>query len=961
MGITIAAFDNNPLCGINPGNYVFAGPNPDATFATDDGSSWQGPSLVPANADGSPVVATYWAKVFMNTDPGPLVAGAYAITGTVPLLACGDRLAADPPLAESAVLLEPPVKWIAPGPLVLPALPLDGIVVPLLGFLSGGEGAPSPDTLTTTDNTVLFASLQNGQSGGSMSGIKPGSVRVTATSAGRASPDSNVSVDIDVEVVAPPDVLALQAGRLVRRGHSADSVIPLPPDIGDSLRVFWESEREDAIVIGTQGIWLQDATGAIHTMLAPCGADDVIDGTLTASAPAHASQMRDLALLVHEGRLVHHCEIDLTALTETIDVPVEQCDASRVFGDSLTGQFFAAGDTCAITYVATAAAATNLQSTTFASDGSLLQLAGNEHAALAVIIVGDQVYGFNLFGPLQANDFNFTRHGANTFTPTAIAIDPVNGAPLVAGYGNDNQGIGEEATIFLGFTDHLGQKLRYLDLARLDAVGYQPPTALLFDSATNSFYSSRFGDPFESIAAEMVVYNRNEFNESLLTDAADRPIRAWPDGLAIIDMVMAGPQPTNLSTAAADAGQSVTITGSGFNGGARDQVYVDGIQAVVTASTRDSVTFTMPPALHAFTVALQERLGLPVYVRSSGMLSGSVPMSASGNAIELPVNLPGASITPGFYTFQACDSVCSPGMKMVDGLGSQGWIEVRPPGDNPGIASLNNDSDNDFSLAGFLGPVRVPGPRRIVGYSGTSLYDFFPLTYSEEPDEATTDVRSLDIAQAVTAIAPSPDGRLIAVADGAGIDFRWSGSFAAHPAARVAVASTSSLTMTSKNLVVAATATGGISAVRFSATTPALVTVAADTTNCPSGGRSAVLGVAHDVVAGDVLVLSRYGTTLASEVMSDDGTSVTMRCQSTGEMTGIINGTIKTSTIDRTGLRAVLVDGVAAYLYDTSDMRVPMSQQSVAADIEGVFLSEANGDLLFYNVNAFSPQQLNEP
>ncbi len=54
-------------------------------------------------------------------------------------------------------------------------------------------------------------------------------------------------------VVAAPDILAIQAGRLVRRSHSADVVTPLPTTIGDTLRVLWESERESVIVVGTLG------------------------------------------------------------------------------------------------------------------------------------------------------------------------------------------------------------------------------------------------------------------------------------------------------------------------------------------------------------------------------------------------------------------------------------------------------------------------------------------------------------------------------------------------------------------------------------------------------------------------------------------------------------------------------------------------------------------------------------
>ncbi len=71
--------------------------------------------------------------------------------------------------------------------------------------------------------------------------------------------------------------------------------------------------------------------------------------------------MRDLALLVRESDTPHHCELDLTALTTTVNVPVQTCAATRLAGDDLTGLFFAAGDTCAMIYAVSSTAATTLQ------------------------------------------------------------------------------------------------------------------------------------------------------------------------------------------------------------------------------------------------------------------------------------------------------------------------------------------------------------------------------------------------------------------------------------------------------------------------------------------------------------------------------------------------------------------------------------------------------------------------
>jgi hypothetical protein len=299
-------------------------------------------------------------------------------------------------------------------------------------------------------------------------------------------------------------------------------------------------------------------------------------------------------------------------------------------------------------------------------------------------------------------------------------------------------------------------------------------------------------------------------------------------------------------------------------------------------------------------------------------------------------------------------------MKMVDVLGPEGAYEVRPPGDSVGVAILDGNINQDIGSIGFFGPVRVPGVRRAVGYSGTSLFDIFAPAFDEQANQPFPTTRSLDIAQTVTAIAPSADGRLLAIADNTGISFRWSGNWVAHPAERVAVSATSQLTMSSSNLIVAANATGTITAIRFNETTPTIAAVAADTSACPAGARSQVLALAHDVVQGDVILLSRYGTTLASELLSDDSATVTQRCLSQGPMSGIISGAVTASTLDRSGARAILVAGSTAYVYDTNDMALPMSEVATAGSIEGVFLPESGGQLLFYGPNSYYPQRLNE-
>ncbi len=93
--------------------------------------------------------------------------------------------------------------------------------------------------------------------------------------------------------------------------------------------------------------------------------------------------------------------------------------------------------------------------------------------------------------------------------------------------------------------------------------------ALLFDTASHVFYSSRPGDSRElwRLGVDAGGRRRCLFTgpPSVAADLSDRPIRAWPDGLDVVDMVMAGPQPTGVSTASADSqANRSTITGAGL-------------------------------------------------------------------------------------------------------------------------------------------------------------------------------------------------------------------------------------------------------------------------------------------------------------------------------------------------------------------------------------------------------------
>ncbi len=118
-----------------------------------------------------------------------------------------------------------------------------------------------------------------------------------------------------------------------------------------------------------------------------------------------------------------------------------------------------------------------------------------------------------------------------------------------------------------------------------------------------------------------------------------------------------------------------------------------------------------------------------------------------------------------------------------------------------------------------------------------------------------------------------------------------------------------------------------VSAVRFAPTQPTNVKDQPPThRRCPSGARSEVLAFATDVANADVLIVSRYGTTLASEVVNDDGTGVTVRCLI--ERANDQHHRRRDQGDDHRPQRACVVFLATAtgYVYDTTDMSLPMGQ-----------------------------------
>ncbi|MEZ0311408.1 MAG: hypothetical protein ACAI38_06515, partial [Myxococcota bacterium] len=167
VGITVAAFDGQPLCGIGSQVVTFTHRTTAAASFSGTGSElWRGPNPVPAKAAGSANVATYWTSIVVNS---PAV-GDYAVTANVNVLACGGRGATTAVLDADLPFADPPPRWLTPGPVVVSSLPNAGWdgAFPIVDW--------GPDGIRSSDFNVL--QVYSGDGVG-MNAFKTGRVRVT--------------------------------------------------------------------------------------------------------------------------------------------------------------------------------------------------------------------------------------------------------------------------------------------------------------------------------------------------------------------------------------------------------------------------------------------------------------------------------------------------------------------------------------------------------------------------------------------------------------------------------------------------------------------------------------------------------------------------------------------------------------------------------------------------------------
>jgi hypothetical protein len=808
-----------------------------------------------------------------------------------------------------------------------------------------------PDDVASSDTNILRIYTGDGTA---MNAFKSGRVRVATEPSSQRTPAGTAVAEVDIDVVNPPEILAVQDGRLVRRGRASDGVTVLPSELGSTFRVFWESEREIIAVLGSNGVWLQARDGSTQTVLHPCGGEVMHSAALTASLPRHPAAAPNLALIVGAadfGPNRAHCEIDLAtgAVVANIALDNAACaDPDTLASDTMTGRLFAAGSGCAFLYRVVSPTTITLGADVF-FDGGLPPAAAvlDSRSATALIIAAGTVYSIALNDDvLDAFPFALRRPVSGTFFPTAIAIDPVTGVPWIAGRDSI-----AGATVYLAYTERDSSEVAWIEAQRNDPTAQEAPNILLFDPGSNALYSSR---PQGGSTASMLTIDYEHLAHNADIAGNDYPIRAWPDTLEVRDMVMAGPQPIGLSVSSAAPGQPVTVIGGGFNGGGRDEVFVHGVAARVLASTRESITFEVPPAYRAFADASRSGLSLQVGVRSSGLLSGPVPMRGSGDTFgELSVDtlqlipiMPGQFLDVASAAATNCPATCTGTTVLVDSLGRAGVLSVRTNDPLFGVSRLEGNNPAELVDArSFIFPVRVPGIRRIIGASGSTLVDLFAPAYpygglgqpNAPPRERVTSL-------AITAVAPTPNGEAVVTSTLAGLAAYNASDLRPHAAASLAGVSGARLAVTSKGLIVATSP--GLAAARILDDSFTNVSVSNDVSACPSGARGETLALVADAAGADVVLVTQYGGgVLAVEEVLDGGSGVTARCRGFGA----VPTPVTTAILDLSGARLVVVSGTLATLYDTFDMRLPMESETLPLAPASGILRERDAKL-FYTV-----------
>ncbi|MEK7704425.1 MAG: hypothetical protein AAB426_05655 [Myxococcota bacterium] len=659
-------------------------------------------------------------------------------------------------------MARPTLRWLGSGPLVVSTLTgtaplnasLDASALPYVQPYDSYVGEPAVD-----DPARLRFSL--GEGGGELFGLSPGTATLTLTD---PSPQHPASARIDIEVAEPPTLLALKADRLVRRTATADVTVPIAANIGTPRRVLWESSRDATVVVGTTGVavYFADGGSAVHAI--PCGAVAIRSAALTDARAERGRADADMALLVEDATAaVRYCEIDPIsgdAVVAAQTIPLGSCAGAptELVVDPLTGVRAALTAGCISRFVVTAGTLTGLDSRanaglTAAPSHAVLDAYG----AAAIVLTSSQPplagsWGIGLDLPVGGP---FVIAGQDGTHASAIAVDPLRGAQIIAGFSQASASDPKVATLF-SVANRFGTNVSATS-RRSTALGSLSFDRLAVDASHRLLYAADNG-----VAPALWTFPLDSVHAGSAFDVGTR--RVWLDATPVVDLAIAGPQALALSPSTAEPGALATIAGLGFAGRGRDEVFVNGLAAQVLGSSTTAVQFRVPPALNDWPTT---RRGVFVTVRSHGRLSGPVLSTAGGQ--------PALTVEPArpyraFY-YYANSYACTAGDCTLT-------PQLVPTAGSEIMGLLPSSTGADFFVPGYSPvPYLVESPDgglfrsmggRILGVTrdGTSWLETNRLSFEVS---AGSEQRRVDLAtlpQGTPHIALSPSGELVALARG---------------------------------------------------------------------------------------------------------------------------------------------------------------------------------------------------
>lgn len=903
-----------------------------------------------------PQIERLWIRAHLNESTP---SGTYRVeVGSVIWEDCLDPATPLGPVsgAGEITVARQPLRWLGAGPIALSSLSQHANEVddyPLVGYSRYGLDVQSGDPRIVSVNPGI-----EGEGVPRLAAVRPGRARLTASDV--ASGDR---AEIDVEVFPPSEIVAVQDDLLMRQTTAGLVTEPLAPEIGAARRVLWESSRDAIVVAGEKGVQLFGA-GGIAPIVAPCNAADILDAAITAAAPGHQRQQPDVALLVVDGSgTARYCELDPGSGQVVLDValPASECPApSLLLANHVSGGLLALGTSCAAAFDRVPEGLSLRASAKGASFlGTPIRAVLDAPSGYAMVMVEDDVGvrsvgGWFVDGSTlvpSAAPYSLQANGSNwPIDPSAMAVDPMTGDALVVGASWSSW----EYSILDLSDRRSGSPLFDWRRQALDGdgpQGFADFEHVLVDGANGLLHMAR--RPSRLGGAALVSFRLDDLSPwySLSWDDAEVEARPWPNGVAALDMILAGPQPVGMSPSVAPPGGVVTIFGRGFAGDGADRVYVHGLPAAVLGSSTTSITFVVPQALTALAAWRLDVADVPVMVVSHGR-SARLVRGGEGPWLRVDAGLPHKhSSFDSWLSEETCpggSTACQEPALAVAAWGLYPMVAVRPVEQTYGVTGPEDPfTASTIHAQGVSGPIAAPGRPRILGHVVDALVDarLVSLGYvsGDEPVEPARRVALPSGFVPSGATALSPDTRVLAVAAGTEAALFWTTELSPHPAGRLgsAVPGASTLSLASGatgtgpqaidhllfthgGAVIAASSGGELQAFAIKGGASGLP-LTLDTSLCAPAGAPQVVSMTGATASAAGLLLVHHADVAAPMLglyeLIDDGGGITVRCRSAAPAAA---QPPVSAAIAPSGLYVALVEDPAAEqsrLLDARDLR----------------------------------------